>query len=141
MTIAVVDSSVAIKWYVPEPHEAEAHRLRASGAALHAPDFLDVEMAAIIWKKIRKGLLTRQDADDVLNDLAGLTTITRHPTAPLVAAAFDLADQTDRTVYDCLYLALAVQLGGQMVTADERLVNALAGTPWAGHIIKLQDVP
>jgi predicted nucleic acid-binding protein len=44
-------------------------------------------------------------------------------------------------VYDCLYLALAVQLGGPMVTADDRLVNALAGTLWAGHIIKLQDVP
>ena len=40
-----------------------------------------------------------------------------------------------------VYLALAVRLSGQVVTADERLVNGLAGTPWAAHAIRLQDVP
>jgi hypothetical protein len=40
--------------------------------------------------------------------------------------------------YDCLYLALAVHLGGRMVTADERLVNSLAGTPWAASALKIQ---
>jgi predicted nucleic acid-binding protein len=71
-----------------------------------------VEIAAILWKKLQS-----------------------------VALAFDLAAHTKRTVCDCLYLALAVQLGGVMVTADEKLVNALAATPWAAHIIRLQDVP
>ena len=141
MTVYVVDSSVTIKWYVPEHHNAEAQRLRAGGFALHAPDFLDVEMAAILWKKLRRGDLARPDADDILNDLAGLTTITRHPTGSLIVPAFDLADRSGRTVYDCLYLALAVQLGGVMVTADEKLVNSLAGTFWAARISKLQDVP
>lgn len=141
MSVLVVDSSVAIKWYVPEVHQAEANRLRASGAALHAPDFLDVEMAAILWKKLRRGDLTRQDADDILTDLVGLATITRHPSGPLVLSAFDIADRAGRTVYDCLYVALAVQLGGQMVTADTKLVNSLASTPWAASLLRLQDVP
>jgi predicted nucleic acid-binding protein len=141
MSLYVVDSSVAIKWYVPEVHDAEAQRLRAGGAVLHAPDFLDVEVAAILWKKIRRGVLTRGDADDILNELAGLAMVTRHPTGPLVVPAFDLADRTNRTVYDCLYLALAVRLGGAMVTADDKLVNALAATPWAANITKLQDIP
>ena len=48
---------------------------------------------------------------------------------------------SNRTVYDCLYLALAVQLGGTMVTADEKLINALAATPWAAHLVHLKDVP
>jgi predicted nucleic acid-binding protein len=141
MTVYVVDSSVAIKWYVPEVHQAEAIRLRASGADLHAPDFLNVEVAAILWKKLRKGELARQDADDVLNDPTGLATVIRHPSGPLVLSAFDLAHRSGRTVYDCLYLALAVQLGCQMVTADDKLVNSLAGSSWAAHIIKLQDLP
>jgi len=38
-------------------------------------------------------------------------------------------------------LALAVQLGGTMVTADEKLINALAATPWAAHLVHLKDVP
>jgi predicted nucleic acid-binding protein len=141
MTVYVIDSSVAIKWYVPEVHQAEAFRLRASGAALHAPDFVNVEMAAILWKKLRRGELTRPDADDILKDFTSLATVTRHPCGPLVLPAFDFAHHSGRTVYDCLYLALAVQLGGQMVTADEKLVNSLAGSSWAGHIVKLQDVP
>ncbi|MHB1422227.1 MAG: type II toxin-antitoxin system VapC family toxin [Gemmataceae bacterium] len=141
MTVHVVDSSVAIKWYVPEVHQVEALRLRASGDALHAPDFLNIEMAAILWKKLRRGDLTRQDADDILNDFIALATVTRHPSGPLVLSAFDLAHRSGRTVYDCLYLALAIQLSVQMVTADEKLVNSLAGSSWAVHIIKLQDVP
>ncbi|HEY7330729.1 MAG TPA: type II toxin-antitoxin system VapC family toxin [Gemmataceae bacterium] len=141
MTVYVVDSSVAIKWYVPEVRQAEAIRLRASGAALHAPDFLNVEVAAILWKKLRKAELTRSDADDILNDLISLATVTRHPSSPLVPSAFDLANRSGRTVYDCLYLALAVQLSGQMVTEDEKLVNSLVGSSWSAHIIKLQDVP
>jgi predicted nucleic acid-binding protein len=141
MKLAVVDSSVAVKWYVPEADAAFAARLQGSGIPLHAPDFIDVGMAAIVWKKIRKGLMTRAVADAILTDFAGLSTMTRHPTTPLVPEAFDLADRSGRTVYDRLYLALAVRLGGVMVTADEKLVNALAGTPWAPHATKLQDVP
>jgi predicted nucleic acid-binding protein len=140
MTPDVVDSSVVIKWFVPEVLSAEAIRLRDSGRPLHAPDFLDVEVTNIAWKKIRRGVMSRTDGDFIISQLPFLPLI-RHPTGPLVPVAFDLADRTARTVYDCLYLALAVQLGGQMVTADERLVNALASTPWAGNILRLQDVP
>jgi hypothetical protein len=34
-----------------------------------------------------------------------------------------------------------VQLRGPMVTADDRLVNGLAGTPWAASIMRVRDVP
>ena len=141
MTALVVDSSVAIKWYVPEALSTEALRVRDGSTPLHAPDFLHVEVAAIAWKKIRRGVLTRTVADGILVDLPALGIVTFHPTAPLVTSAFDLADQTGRTVYDCLYLALAVQLGGSMVTSDDKLVNALAGSPWAGSVLRLADVP
>lgn len=140
MTPWVVDSSVAVKWYVPEPLAAEAARVRTGPNPLHAPDFLTTEVASILWKKVRRGDITRADADDALSALA-VTPVAWEPASKLVVAAFDLAVQTDRTVYDCLYLALAVRLNGKMVTADDRLVNALANTPWAGHVLRLQDVP
>lgn len=136
----VVDSSVGMKWFTPEPLSAQAVGLQTCGIPLHAPDFLDVELAAITWKKIRRDGLPRTDADLIISQLPSLP-LTRHPTGPLVAPAFDLADRTGRTVYDCIYLALAVQLDGVMVTADERLANALAGTPWAGRVVKLSDLP
>ncbi|MBL8823571.1 MAG: type II toxin-antitoxin system VapC family toxin [Planctomycetia bacterium] len=140
MSVYVVDSSVAIKWFTQEINTAEAVRLQGCGVPLHAPDFLDVELAAIVWKKIRREGLPRADGDFILSLLSTLN-ITRHVTLPLVPTAFDLADRSGRTVYDCLYLALAVQLGGIMVTADDRLFNALADTYWAGSIVSLQNVP
>ncbi len=44
---------------------------------------------------------------------------------------------TGRTVYDCLFLALAVRDGCQMVTADRRLAHALAGTAFGGNVVML----
>jgi predicted nucleic acid-binding protein len=133
--VYVVDASVAVKWYVPEPPAAEAARVRAGPNPLHTPDFLDTEVANILWKKVRRGDISRADADDALAALA-VAPVAREPAPNLVVAAFDLAVQTGRTVYDCLYLALAVQLNGRMVT-----VNALAVTPWAGYALRLADVP
>lgn len=140
MSLYVVDSSVVIKWFTQEVNSAETVRLQTCGTPLHAPDFLDVELAAIAWKKIRRDGMPRADADFIVSQLPTLA-VTRHQTGPLVVPAFDLADRSSRTVYDCLYLALAVQLGGVMVTGNEKLVNSLAGTPWAANITKLQDIP
>ncbi len=140
MNLQVIDSSVAIKWYVPEPHDAEALGLRTGGVPLHCPDFLKIELAAILWKKIRRDGLPRSEADNILDDLVKIA-VTWHPSDSLVPTAFDLADRTNRTVYDCLYLALAVQLDGVMITADEKLANALATTVWSRHVRKLQSIP
>lgn len=107
---------------------------------LHVPAFFELEIANILWKKIQRSELSRDDADFILGHLPGLP-LTRHPDAPLLALAFDLADRTRRTVYDCLYLALAVHLGGRMVTADQRLHNSLTGTPWHGFVCWVGDVP
>ena len=141
MSLYIVDSSVVIKWYSPEALSAEAIRVRDGSVPLCAPDFVTVEVASICWKKIRRGVMTRAIADTIQSNFDKYTVVARHSTVPLVAPAFDIADQTGRSVYDCLYLALAVQLGGTMVTADDKLVNALAGTAWAANIMKLQDVP
>jgi predicted nucleic acid-binding protein len=140
MSTFIVDASVGLKWFLPEDHQADAQRLQAPGLQLHAPTLFDVEIGNILWKKVRRGELTRAEADAVLAQLPALP-LTRHAEAPLLPAAFDLADRTQRTVYDCLYLALAVRLGGRMVTADQKLRNALAATPWAAHLCWVEDVP
>lgn len=141
MSILVVDASVAVKWFVPEVLSAEARRWRAGPDDLHAlAFFFDLEIASILWKKVRRAEITRGDADLILAQLPALPLV-RHPEAPLLAAAFDLADRHQRTVYDSIYLALAVQLGGRMLTADQRLVNSMAGTPLAGSVCWVGDLP
>jgi predicted nucleic acid-binding protein len=137
----IVDASVGLKWFVPEVHAAEARAWRSGPDELHVPAFFfDLEIANILWKKVRRAEITRADAELILGQLPALP-LTRHPEPPLLASAFDLADRTERTVYDCLYLALAIQLGGRMVTADQRLYNSLAGTPLAPSICWVADRP
>jgi predicted nucleic acid-binding protein len=51
--------------------------------------------------------------------------------------ALAIAMTHGRTVYDSLYLALAVDSGADLVTADEKLVSALAKqfpVKWLGAI-------
>jgi predicted nucleic acid-binding protein len=140
MSVFVVDASVGLKWFIPEPHEADARRLQNPAHELHIPTLFDVEIGNILWKKVRNGELKRVEAETILAQLS-ILPLTRHEALPLVPKAFDIAHQTQRTVYDCLYLALAVELSGRMVTADQRLFNALSTTPWAAYLCWVGDVP
>jgi predicted nucleic acid-binding protein len=140
MSRFVVDASAGVKWFLPEPDAADALRLQNPAHELHVPTFFDLELANIFWKAVRQGRLTRPEADTRLAQLAALT-IPRHAEGPLIAAAFDIANTADRTVYDSLYVALAVQISAVVVTADDRLVNAPDGTAWAAYVMRLGDVP
>jgi predicted nucleic acid-binding protein len=48
------------------------------------------------------------------------------PSNLLLDDALNLAIDYRRTVYDSLFVALAIREGCQLITADERLVNAVA---------------
>lgn len=133
----MVDASVAIEWFLPEPHSNQASKLQQYQAELHAPDFIDVELAAIVWKKIRREGLLRSDADLIL---AESRTLIRHSKNSLLNDSFDLADRTDRTDYDSIYLSLAIQVGGVMVTSDERLFNALASTNLTNDLVLVSQL-
>jgi predicted nucleic acid-binding protein len=53
----------------------------------------------------------------------------------LLVEALSIATTFDCTVYDSLYVALAVSTRSEMVTADEKLANALAArlpVKWLG---------
>jgi predicted nucleic acid-binding protein len=55
--------------------------------------------------------------------------------ARLLPEALRIAFAYDRSVYDCLYVALAVQSKTDLITADERLANSLAAhlpVKWLG---------
>jgi predicted nucleic acid-binding protein len=129
----VVDASVVAAAFFPEPHTRAARTLLASGAPLYAPDLIYAGVANVIWKRYQRTEISERDAADLLGDLTGMPfEIT--PSEQLVGAAIELAIRTARTVYDCLYVALAVRTGSVMVSDDRRLVNALAREPLRAHV-------
>src|SRR5215210_372862 len=128
MDILVIDSSVAVKWFIVEPYSAEArHILEAyqnGTLSFLAPDLINAEVGNIIWKKHLFQGFDAPDAQDILDKFRQLQ-FEFTPTALLLEDAYKIAVAHRRTVYDALYLALSVRENCQFVTADEKLVNAV----------------
>jgi predicted nucleic acid-binding protein len=136
----VVDASVAVKWFVPEVLSDEAVSLLDSPRELLAPDLLYPEAGNILWKKVGRGEIEARDARDILAALVHVP-LSVVPSSTLVEAALEIALVHGRTVYDGLYVALAVAWDAVLVTADGRLVEALREGPLAGHVRALEGRP
>ena len=134
----VVDASVAVKWFLPEPDAQPAVALLRAGHRLIAPDLLWIEVGSVLWKVARRGSLTADEAERMVSDAAAFP-VEIFESGTLLTETMRIATATDRTVYDSLYVALAAREGAVMVTADERLVNALANTNWADAVQRLTD--
>jgi predicted nucleic acid-binding protein len=120
----VIDSSIVIKWVVPEDGAAEALALLQKGKLI-APDLLTSECANILWKKVSRGEVLKEEALIAARLLQG-AGVEIVPSRPLLEDATRLAIELDHPAYDCLYIALAIANDCQFVTADHRLLKKLA---------------
>ena len=73
---------------------------------------------------MRRKRISQAEAENSLRRFAALA-IQVVPTSDLLGQALQIAVACDRSFYDSLYVALAVSTGTELITADERLVNAL----------------
>jgi len=129
----VLDASVVASAFFPETHSDAAKALLVAGHSLHAPELLYAEVANVIWKRGRRGEIAPGEAEALFSDIMDLPIETAS-IEELAPAALQLAIRTRQTVYDCLYLALAMKLKTTVASGDQRLVNALAGTPFEEHV-------
>lgn len=120
MSGLVIDASIAVKWVVDEDGTLEALSVRKH--ALVAPDLLIPECANILWKKVRLGELTVDEAAFAARLLAR-ADVDLAPMRSVMEEATRIAVSLDHPAYDCLYLALAESRGMPFATADERLLR------------------
>ena len=126
MRAFVVDSSVAAKRLPPlnnEPLASEARALLTDWTRgkieLSVPDLLLIEVANVLWKAPRSRRCKPTEARAALK----------------ILISYRKGVEYERTVYDSVYVALAVQSGRELITADEKLANALAAyfpVKWIG---------
>ena len=143
MTTFVLDASIAVKWAIPlarEPLTDESLQLlkRYIGGEVEfsVPDVFWAEVGNVLWKGTRQRRWHRHEAEAVMADMkardfATVSSLLLLPEALRIAFAYD------RSVYDCLYVALAIESKSEMITADERLANALAAhlpVKWLGAL-------
>jgi predicted nucleic acid-binding protein len=132
VSVYVIDASVAAKWFLPaarEPLAGEAlgllRRYADGEIQFRVPGLFWAECANVMWKAVRQRRWPRAAASQALAALAGQNLPTT-PSRDLLEEAFRIAITFDRTVYDGLYLALALRLQAPLVTADEKLANAVS---------------
>jgi predicted nucleic acid-binding protein len=125
MSVFVVDASLVVKWFVPEVHSTAARRWLLASHDYMAPDLVFPEVGNAIWKKARRGELSLEDAQDLVDDVStvGIEAVSMRA---LVSDAHTLAIRTGITVYDATYLALAVRLETQVITGDDRFARKVA---------------
>ena len=139
MTRYVVDASVGIKWFLPEIHSEAAGRLPFLKASLHVPAFFHLELGNVLSKKIRRDELAPEEAEAILKELQRVP-LQKHSNERLMNPAFALALETRRSLYDCLYLALAEAIDGQVVTADKKLYSSLAASRYGTRMLWVEDL-
>jgi predicted nucleic acid-binding protein len=137
----VIDASVAAKWSLKDEtlgREAAAllDRYSRHEVQLLVPDLFWAESGNMLWNAVRRGRCSRDDAEGHITALKNLDLATFASEA-LIDQAFGIATHFGRTVYDSIYVALAVESRAQLVTADEKLANAVAAylpVTWLGSL-------
>ena len=137
----MVDASVAVLWSVPsassqltEPALQLLRRYSDQELEFVVPDLFWAEVANALCKGVRQRRWRREDAEEGVADLTDYNFDTV-PSLLLMEQALPIALNLGIALYDCLYVALALQAKADLITADERLVNALAArfpVKWLG---------
>jgi predicted nucleic acid-binding protein len=131
----VLDASVGIKLFLNEDDSElvadifHAHLMYPGALLIAVPGFFYIECASILRKAVKAGKYdvtqARRDLDDL--EHMGLHTVS---TISLSGQAFEISSIYGASVYDASYVALAARLDVPLVTADERLINCLAGSSY-----------
>lgn len=129
MNVYVVDTSVAVAWYLPEDFSESARRwqdqlldgrIRAVVPQLHFYEFGNV-----MRTMIRRNQLAADLAEEIFEI---------HLKAPLEviepdrALLLTRAREFETTVYDAVYISLALELDAKVLTAERTT------TPWVARL-------
>ena len=121
----VLDASAAVDWLLQTSTGQQIdERIYSPKESLHAPHLLDLEVAQVLRRLVREGILSARRADEAIQDLADLR-IARYPHYVLLPRIWQL--RHNLSAYDAAYVGLAEILGAALLTRDGRLASA------AGH--------
>ena len=131
----IIDASVAFKLIVEEPGSEEAIGW-IGRTDLVAPSLVHAEVGNALWKRVQRHEIADDgEMGERLADLARyLRTVDETPVMP---RALRLAVDLEHPIYDCIYLALAEQVGDELLTADRRFLAAVASTDHASRVREL----
>ena len=130
----VVDASVAIKLFIQQDQSEQAKALFAQLSTdprteLYVPDLFYVECANGLWQYVRRANYPAAEAKASLVRLQALS-LQRVAIAELINEALEREIAHHISAYDACYVELSNRLQAPLITADHKLIRALAGTDY-----------
>ncbi|MDI6026187.1 type II toxin-antitoxin system VapC family toxin [Corticibacterium sp. UT-5YL-CI-8] len=115
----ILDSSVAAHWFVQTEFSRPSEQYLGR-KDLVAPELILLEVANALYKNVRSGKI---DAERCMHGVRLLETTYRElvPNRILLPSAVDIALSNLHPIYDCLFVALALERREPLATADRRL--------------------
>lgn len=129
----VLDVSVSTKQFIDAPLSDKVNRLfdllSLPSTEFFIPDLFYIESTNTLWKYVRAGLYT---AAEVRADLVALKALPLQvvSTYILMEEAFDISFSQGISAYDAAYVTLSHRVQAPLLTLDNKLVKALADSPF-----------
>ena len=98
-----------------------------ANAVNHIPELILPEFSNIVWKKTKHGEITKAE-DEKINAAFSRKRWVIHSRKQIFKSAYTDEEATGQTIYDWTYLALAISLSCEFVTADKRFFKTLENT-------------
>jgi predicted nucleic acid-binding protein len=122
VTPVVIDASAGVEILANTAHGRRLARLLPTDAVGWVPEHFYVEVAGVVrHQTVVARTLTEEAAATVLGRLERWHLRRAQP-GPLITAAWRF--RHNMTMADAVYVALAAELGGALLTDDHRLVNS-----------------
>ena len=134
MTAYEVDASVAAQWIFDEPNSlAPKERLNPSHE-LHVPDFFFLEIDNILWKRVQRKEITIKESE-IGRSAFRQFPLQIHPFMSSLDLAYAVALKSHQSLYDSLYISLAILLDVCLVTADKKLHEGIKKSGWLKKVV------
>ncbi|MDQ3615524.1 MAG: type II toxin-antitoxin system VapC family toxin [Actinomycetota bacterium] len=117
----VVDASVLAVALADDDVDGDTVRARLRGEDLVAPELVDLEVASVLRRQTRDGLIDARRVGLAFADLAAMP-LHRARHLPLLTRSWELRENL--TIYAAAYVSLAEALQVPLLTGDRRLARA-----------------
>lgn len=139
----VIDTNVAVKWYIPNSSDPLSDRAKniLLSSEVYAPEWIFAEFYQALWKYWNSKVISDDEFGEFVKQFACLPVKTCRVTNHQLDNALEISLHTGGTIYDCLFLATAIRLKTVLITSDRKFIRKIQQTPYAKYIVDLADWP